>query len=209
MKKLSIAFILTGVALLLAALSLVMYNVLEDEKGGEQAKDVLSDLKKDMDEVQSHTVPPMDDFFFDETEPPLEEISIKLDGSEYIGIVKIPDIGIELPVMSEWSYPNLKIAPCRYEGNPATKNMIIAAHNYRSHFGRIGDLSSDSEIIFIDVMGKTYHYEVVNIEQIAGTAIEKMEFGSAEDWDLTLFTCTLNGASRVTVRAVEVQDNEK
>jgi len=114
-------------------------------------------------------------------------ISFKLDGSEYISIVEIPDIGIELPVMSEWSYPNLKIAPCWYEGNPATKNMIIAAHNYRSHFGRIGDLSSDSEIIFIDVMGKTYHYEVVNIEQIAGTAIEKMEFGSAEDWDLTLF----------------------
>ncbi len=38
-------------------------------------------------------------------------------------------------------------------------------------------------------------------EQAAGTDIAQMTSGDAESWDLTLFTCTLSGQSRVTVRA--------
>ena len=103
--------------------------------------------------------------------------------------------------MNEWSYPNLKISPCRYKGSYFENDMIIAAHNYRSHFGRIGELNSGSEIIFTDVSGKVWTYEVNNIENIVGTDIEAMDFGEAECWDLTLFTCTFSGQSRVTIRA--------
>ncbi|HAJ97653.1 MAG TPA: sortase [Ruminococcus sp.] len=216
MKNLSTVCILTGIALLLAALSLVLYNVHEDEQSGEQAQEILSVLHRDMDEIQALPQPTeetdyLKEYFpeyVEETEEALEEIAIRLDGSEYIGVIRISDIGIELPVMSEWSYPNLKIAPCRYRGSFQTGDLIIAGHNYRSHFGKIGDLSSGSEIIFTDVTGNEHHYYVMNIEQIAGTAVEKMEFGSGEEWDLTLFTCTLDGRSRVTVRALEVQNEE-
>ena len=216
MKKLSTACILTGIALLLAALSLVMYNLHEDEKGGEQAQEVLSVLQRDIHQIQALPQPTNENDYLkeyfpeyaEETEAVPEEIAVELNGAEYIGIIKIPDIGMELPVMGEWSYPNLKIAPCRYQGSIPTRDLIIIAHNYRSHFGRIGDLTSNSEIIFTDITGNEFHYEVMNIEQIDGTAVEKMEFGSTEEWDLTLFTCTLDGRSRVTVRAMEVQNEE-
>ena len=58
-------------------------------------------------------------------------------------------------------------------------------------------------ILLTDRTGKIHHYEVVQTEIIPGQDVEAMEFGSAENWDLTLFTCTLSGQSRVTVRAVE------
>lgn len=42
------------------------------------------------------------------------------------------------------------------------------------------------------------------MEQLERTAIEEMESG---DWDLTLFTCTVDGAARVTVRCQQTDDN--
>ena len=117
--------------------------------------------------------------------------------------VNFPDLGIELPVQSEWSYPALKISPCRYKGSILTGDLILAAHNYQSHFGRIQELNTGAEILLTDGNGEVHHYEVVQTEIIPGQDVEAMEFGSAENWDLTLFTCTLSGQSRVTVRAVE------
>ena len=47
--------------------------------------------------------------------------------------------------------------------------------------------------------GNRFIYAVSGTEQLPGTAIEEMKSG---DWDLTLFTCTIGGAARVTVRCV-------
>ena len=42
--------------------------------------------------------------------------------------------------MESWSYPKLKVAPCRYRGSAYLDDLIIAAHNYDRHFGRINTL---------------------------------------------------------------------
>ncbi len=203
--------ILFGAILLIAALSLVLYNMKESEQGGEIAESILCEIKSDLPETTtSTTVTTLEnDLFvyyaqFDTTTTPvIEEPTIEVDGNIYIGFVAIPALGIELPVLSEWSYPGLKISPCRYKGTVAEKNMIIAAHNYNSHFGRLKELYGGEEIIFTDANGYPHYYEIAQITEINGRDIEAMDFGSADSWDLTLFTCTLGGQSRVTVRAVE------
>ena len=91
-------------------------------------------------------------------------------------------------------------------GSVNTDDLIICAHNYNTHFGTIKNLHTDSEILFTDVQGKTYRYLVLSMEELPGTAVEQMQFGDADDWDLTLFTCTLGGRSRVTVRAVKAEE---
>lgn len=45
----------------------------------------------------------------------------------------------------------------------------------------------------------TTRYEVAEIEILSPDAVEEM---TEDDGDLTLFTCTLGGGSRVTVRCV-------
>ena len=54
-------------------------------------------------------------------------------------------------------------------------------------------------MIFTDVDGNIFRYTVADLEQLEGTDVKEMEAG---DWDLTLFTCTLGGQYRVTVRCV-------
>ena len=128
---------------------------------------------------------------------------IEINGKFYIGWLAVPGLALELPVLSEWNYPDLKTAPCRYAGTLQEHNLVICAHNYQTHFGRIQELNSDDQIIFTDVSGRKFYYSVINTEQIPGTAPEEIRSGHAEDWDLTLFTCTLDGQNRVTVRAAE------
>ena len=192
-----------GIVLLLGALSLVLYNINEDKQSGEKAGEILSALKDEIETPVTTTATSyIDDIFqqYETTTVPTEP-TVEVDGNIYLGYITIPALDIELPVMYNWNYDNLKISPCRYKGSALTNDLIIAAHNYNSHFGRIGTLNSGDEIVFTDAAGKEYRYEVMNIEQLPGTAVEEMEFGSADDWDLTLFTCTLGGQSRVTVRA--------
>lgn len=206
--------ILLGAILLIAALSLVLYNTNENKESGEVANNILSELKSVIPETTtSTTITTMENDLFayyaqfeTTTVPIIEEPTMEIDSGIYIGIIELPVLGLELPVMSEWSYPNLKLSPCRYKGTVADKNIIIAAHNYNSHFGRLKELYGGEEIIFTDANGYPHYYEVSQITEINGKDIESMDFGSDDSWDLTLFTCTLSGQSRVTVRAVEKQE---
>lgn len=120
-----------------------------------------------------------------------------IDGYEYIGYLSIPSLGLDLPVMADWDYPRLKLSPCRYVGSTKTDDLVIAAHNYDRHFGRLSQLTGGEEVYFIDMDGVLSSYEVVETSILMPTDIEEMTSG---DYDLTLFTCTYGGKSRVTVR---------
>lgn len=120
-----------------------------------------------------------------------------VNGYSYLGYLTIPALNLELPVMTDWSYSRLKIAPCRYYGLHHTDNMVIAAHNYKRHFGYISSLEIGDTVVFTDMQGVPIVYYVTLIETLDPYDIDGMvETG----WDLTLFTCTYGGANRVTVR---------
>lgn len=213
-KKHGLFCVVLGAALLIAALSLVVYNSMENKKSGEAAQNVLEELVEIIP-----TVPPTESAtevvtagnIFQEyenvTEPTEKksEPTIVVADNGYIGIISIPVLDLELPVMSQWSYPNLNIAPCRYKGSVYDGDIIIAAHNYRSHFGRLSELGGGEIFTFTEADGTVHNYEITEIIQLDGGDIEGMDFGSADSWDVTLFTCTLGGQSRVTVRAIEVE----
>lgn len=197
--------------MLLASLFLVFLNFRQDRESSENASEILTELKEAIPQVVETTefIEPAthNDIFqeYEESTTVPEEKTIQIDNNYYIGTILIPSLDVELPIISEWSYPNLKLSPCRYKGSIAEGNLIIASHNYRSHFGRIQELNSGDIIVITDADGISHNYEVVQSEIIDGYNIESMEFGSDDSWDLTLFTCTLSGQSRVTVRAIEIK----
>lgn len=192
-------FIIAGVILILLAAILVAWNLYQDSNGGKSAASVLKELNNEITADDSDNDLPNESF--DDTYSENESV-IELDGKKYIGIISVPKISLELPVMNQWSYANLDISPCRYMGSVAEKNLIIAAHNYTSFFDRIDELNSGDEIIFTECSGRVHKYSVSMTELINGGDVSGMESNS-DDWDLTLFTCTWSGWSRVTVRAVE------
>lgn len=87
-------------------------------------------------------------------------------GAACIGTLEIPSLDLTLPVMSEWSYPLLKLAPCRYAGSAYQGNLVIAAHNYKTHFRKIRTLSEGSEVRFTDAAGNVFVYHVAVVEAL-------------------------------------------
>ena len=189
MRKVSpgLVCIVLGVVLLLAAGGLYAYNCYEDAHAGAEAQTVVADLQQKVEtpepEAESGPLDP---------ELPVVEV----DGNEYVGEISIPAIGIDLPVMSEWSYPRLKIAPCRQFGSSRTDDLVIAAHNYESHFGKIGTLALGDEVRFTDMDGIENHYTVSAIEVHDPTDVEAVEHSGH---DLVLYTCTYGGKTRIVV----------
>lgn len=129
--------------------------------------------------------------------PEMEMPTKEIDGQTYIGMVEVPSLELSLPVISEWTYPRLKKAPCRYVGSVYSKDMVICGHNYDRHFGRLKDLAVGDEVRFTDMDGNVFFYSVCGTEQLGKYAVEDMLAG---EWDLTMFTCTKGGRMRVTVR---------
>ena len=127
--------------------------------------------------------------------PNMEMPAETINGIDFIGVLRIP--ALELPIISEWNYPNLKSAPCRYSGSAYLNNLIICAHNYRSHFGKLKNLCEGDIATFTDMDGNVFTYKMVERETLLPKSIDAMESG---DWNLTLFTCTVGGQSRVTIR---------
>ena len=199
-----------GLLCIVTALVLVGYNLIDEHRAGETSEYVLTKLKEQMPSSsvavnggqsaseQDKTGQQLErpDYILN---PDMEMPVIEIEGNAYIGILDIPTLGISLPIMSEWSYPQLKIAPCRYSGSAYTGNFAIAGHNYSTHFGSIGSLKSGDQIIFTDTKGRVFKYEVRTVETLEATAIEDM---ISDEWDLTLFTCTSSGQARITVRCL-------
>ena len=204
-RKKGTPLIALGLLLIAAALSLVAYNLKESQNArqfGAEVVDLMCETlysepaQKDTATIDAAEEVVLPDYLRDpEMEMPVQTI----DGQDYIGVLSIPALNLELPVISQWSYPGLRVAPCRYRGSAYTDNLIIAAHNYSSHFGNLKTLREGDSIFFVDVRGNAFSYEVAALETLAPTATEEMASG---DWDLTLLTCTVGGQSRVTLRCV-------
>ena len=187
-----------GAALIIAALSLFLYNRSEadkaDKAAGELTAKVIEQIQKGATDSEGET----EDIADTQPEPYDTAMTVEeIDGYEYIGYLSIPKLGLELSVMSEWNYDNLKFSPCRYTGSTKSNDLVICAHNYTMHFGYLKDMSEGDEVLFTDMDGKTWFYRVITVETLAPTAVEEM---TDSDYDLTLFTCTYGGATRVTVR---------
>lgn len=207
-NKLGTLFMILGAGLLLGAIFLLGSNqqeAVEAEKAAEQVLPRLIEAIETTEEttLQTQTEAPA-------VETPLELLTpsdvhmteVVVDGYGYIGYVAIPKLGLELPVMGDWSYARLRTAPCRYTGSVRGGDMVIMAHNYTKHFGRLSSLSEGDSVIFTDMEGDVTAYEVVCMDILAPTAVEEMTSG---DFDLTLFTCTYGGQSRVTVYCDQVK----
>lgn len=177
--------IVLGPVMIAGGLGLLIFNNWDNQRAEQASESMLTRMEEKAENKDTK-----------ETEDG-NTVCVEIDGYECIGEVEIPVLDITLPVISELTYPGLKIAPCRYVGSIEDNSLIIAAHNYARHFGNIYLLSPGDEVIFSDVEGNVYDYRVTKIEVLDGTAVEEMEEG---EWDMTLFTCTYGGKNRITVR---------
>lgn len=190
-KRIGIICILLGVFCLLCSACFLAYN-------GWEAQNAAKSTDKLLENVQS-----MIGQNISQDETPAKMPTVNVDGYDCIGILTIPVLDLELPVLTDWSYAKLKKAPCLYYGTYYEKDFVIAAHNYKSHFGRLSELQTGDIVFFTDVNGVAHYYETALRETLPKEATKEM---IASGFDLSLYTCTPGGASRVTVRCNAVKD---
>ena len=193
-----------GALLILASLGLLAYNKWDAARADKAAQTALGELENTLTKTIEEKNKADDVVLQPELDPDQPMTEVELDGWNYIGYLSIPSIGLNLPVMSEWSYAGLKIAPGRYSGSTYADNMVVCAHNYAKHFSPIKWLAEGAEVYFTDMDGMRWSYEVSVVETIQPTQIEKMteKTEDSENWDMTLFTCTTGGSARCAVRCV-------
>lgn len=192
-KWIGVICVFLGVVCLLSSVGFVAYNWWENENAEDIAQDLLEDIQSIIEEKQP------------EQFLPEEMATVKVDGYECIGILSIPVLDLELPVLTDWSYAKLKKAPCHYYGTYYEKDFVIAAHNYKSHFGRLSELQAGDIVVFTDINNIEHYYEVVLLETLPKNATKEM---ITSGFDLSLYTCTLGGGSRVTVRCNAAEDGD-
>lgn len=195
-RKLGIALMALGVAFLAGAAGLLLYNQQEAERAAAASAALMPKISAAIAE-NSHTEPTTSTHIAAPLEPENPEMkTVEIDGHEYIGFLTIPKLGLELPVMAQWSMENLKIAPARFTGTTMEENLVLVAHNYKKHFGPIRRLKAGDEVLFVDMENTAIVYHVVATDAVPPTAVEEVTAGA---YDLALVTCTYGGNTRLVV----------
>lgn len=200
-RKVGTLLMLLGTVSILAALGLLIHGQREAAAAEKASAELMPKLIAEIEaeqalpETETETVP-VDVITADSPMP-----AITIDGQTYIGYLVIPTLSLELPVMGDWSYEQLHTAPCRYSGSLLGNDLVVMAHNYVRHFGSLQTMAVGDPVYFRDAEGVTTQYAVAAVETLSAEAVEEMTAGA---YDLTLFTCTYGGQSRVTVRCSRV-----
>lgn len=210
-RRVGSVFVVIGAVLLAAALLLYLHNEEEDANAGEAASAALSVMREAIPE--NNHIPPK--LVLSEEEPggtepaeetipaPTELTVMNIDGNDYIGYLSIPAFELELPVMADWSMEKLQLAPCLQYGSPLTDDAVIAGHNFKQHFRALHDIQVGEYLTFTDMTGYTIEYSVVEVKTIDPRSVYEV---IDSEYDLILYTCTIGGQSRVTVRCNRLEN---
>lgn len=204
-KTIGNILIILGVISVICAGCLFFFNMLENNRQKEFSEGITGKIKNSIT-VESYPII----YEVPEGDGPVQKdheeyfLEVKdVDGYPLDGYLTIPSIDLEMAVFDTWNDEYLRMSLCRYYGSPYTDDLVIAGHNYRSSFGKLKDLEQGDEVYFTDMNGNITYYIVMETEVLDGTAVNEMIDGG---WDLSLYTCTYGGQSRLTVRCSRTGD---
>lgn len=206
-KRASEVLIAFGVLLLLGALAILIKTSYENANADEHARQTVEQLRENIyeqpNEQPNSSISGTESVDNNKSsgQSSSKEAVVVIDGTGYLGYLSFTGYGKVLPVLADWSFENLQYAPARFSGSVIDNNLVIATHNYFSHFYLLNEMTEGNEVILTLPDGKEIHYIVDKIERLSPTELDKLTAG---DYDLTLFTCTPTGLARATVRCNKI-----
>ena len=124
--KIGRIFIFIGLLLIVAALSLLLYNLWDARRAEQRQSEILVEFQEEAGDESQVPAQEIPDYVLN-PEMEMPQVLLEQENLACIGVLEIPAIDLQLPVLSEWSYPLLKEAPCRYSGSVYMDNLVIAA----------------------------------------------------------------------------------
>ena len=150
--------------------------------------------------------------FSDNTEKSQEQLEYK--GYKVIGIVKIPKINIEYPILEigeidpENAKDPMRKSIIKYWGENVNDygNLSIAGHNNKdgTMFGKTKKLENGDIIELTDLTGQTIKYSVYSIFSTDPNDVNILLPKDEHVREVTLITCTNGNKERLIVKANEI-----
>lgn len=127
------------------------------------------------------------------------------------GIIKIPKINIEYPILEETNVESLNLSITKFWGTKINEigNVTLAGHNNLNNtmFGRINKLEKGDIIELTDLQNITLQYEVFDTYTIDPNDISCILQVEENTREVTLITCKNGRANRFIVKAREIINN--
>ena len=133
----------------------------------------------------------------------IQEIDQEIEGYKVVGIINIPKINIEYPILEKTNKESLKLSITKFYGEKINQigNVVLAGHN--KMFGKIDKLENGDIIELTDSQMVTIKYEVFDKYIIDPNDISCIYPVDENSREVTLITCTNRDKNRLIVKARE------
>lgn len=197
MKKITVYKIILVILVITAIIlaGFVIKKQIESKKVEDNTKTVLQEIKK-----ENKSNPEQIDV--------IQEIDQKIGEYKVIGIINIPKIGIEYPILEKTNKESLDLSITKFWGEKINQkgNVVLAGHNRLNNtmFGKIDKLENGDIIELTDSQMVTVKYQVFDKYVIDPNDIDCIFSIEENTREVTLITCTNRDKNRLVVKAREI-----
>lgn len=150
---------------------------------------------------------------FNKTEDKIDKNGISLiefDGFKVIGIIKIPAIELEYPILEQTTDEAMKVSISKYWGGDINSygNVSLAGHNNRitlTMFGKNKNLKNGDSVFLTDLTGTTVEYIIYDTFITDPDDVSILRTTDESVREVTLITCTNGRANRLIHKAREAK----
>ena len=129
-----------------------------------------------------------------ELDPAVPMPWVEAEGERAVGVLSVPALSLEVPVLAA---EGARGVPYLFAGSVYAHDAVIAGGNGAAQLGRLTELEPGEALTFTDVDGNTFSYTVA-VHEVIDPADRADMLGGG--FDLTLFTSTVGGEMRDTIR---------
>ena len=143
-----------------------------------------------------------------------EKEELTLNGYKVIGIIKIPAIDLEYPILEmdvsnlEEAKAPMKLAIIKYWGGDVNGygNLSLAGHNNYNGtmFGKTKNLKIGDTVELTDLNNQTIQYQIYDIFKTDPNDVTILETKDETIREVTLITCTNGNRERLILKAKEI-----
>ena len=194
MKKKIYNIILIILALiLLVVISIIAFKRINNQIKEKELINTVADIKVKLEEIK-------------ESENDEKTIT-KYKGYDIVGIIEIPKINIEYPIINQTSDETMALSITKFWGNNVNDigNFTMAGHNYfdGTMFSNTNKLNIEDIIKMTDLDGKTIEYKVFDKYIIDPNDVKCVQSVKENTREITLITCINGRNNRLVVKARE------
>lgn len=136
------------------------------------------------------------------------KVQVQYKGYNVVGIITIPKLEIEYPIIDETNEKAMKVSITKFWGNNVNDigNFTMAGHNYidGTMFGETKKLNIGDLIAMTDLSGKKIEYRIFDKYVIDPNDVECVNSVEGNTREITLITCTNGRNNRLIIKAREI-----